>query len=531
MANNQYQGFLSLVLHAHLPFVRHPEHEDMMEERWLYEAITETYIPLIEVYDKLLADGVKFRITMTLTPPLVNMLTDQLLMERYLRHLRRLIELSEKEIERTRWQPEFNSTALIYRQKFIRSLEIFESYNCNLVSAFKKFQDAGVLEIITCCATHGYLPLMNNYRPAVRAQIEMAVRDYQKHFDRSPNGIWLAECAYNPGDDQILKDFGIKYFFTDTHGILYANPRPTYGAFAPIACESGVLAFGRDVESSRQVWCAHQGYPGDFDYREYYRDIGFDLDLDYIKPYIHESGIRVNTGIKYHRITSRDTDQKQPYNYQAAMAKAATHAGHFLWCREKQIEYLARTMKRMPMVVSPYDAELFGHWWYEGPDFIHNVLRKIATESNVVKLVTPSDYLDTYKENQKATPSMSSWGHKGYNEVWLHQSNDWIYPHLHKAAERMIELADTYKNAEGLLQRALNQASRELMLLQSSDWAFIMKTGTTVEYAVKRTKDHTFRFNKLYQDIKANQIDSAWLAEVERRDNIFPEIDYRIYTS
>ncbi|HAE39388.1 MAG TPA: DUF1957 domain-containing protein [Candidatus Riflebacteria bacterium] len=524
-------GYLSLILHAHLPFVRHPEHVDMMEERWLFEAITETYVPLLDVFGKLCADGIKFRITMTLTPPLVNMLSDDLLIARYSRHLSLLEELAEKEVDRTRWQPEFHTSALMYREKFNRIRKIFNSWQGNLVRAFKSFQDVGVLEIITCCATHGFLPLINDFREAVRAQIDMAVRDYHKHFARQPRGIWLAECAYNPGDDEVLKEFGIDYFFTDTHGILYADPRPTYGVYAPVACASGVVAFGRDVESSRQVWSAHEGYPGDPAYRDFYRDIGFDLDLDYIRPYIHESGHRLGTGIKYHRITSREIEEKEPYNYQEAMARVAAHAAHFLWCRERQIEYLTGNMERKPIVVSPYDAELFGHWWYEGPDFIHHVLRKVALESDIVKLATPSDYLDEYPRNQQSTPSLSSWGHKGYNEVWLDESNAWIYPHMHKASERMIELANSFPEASGLQLRALNQAARELMLLQSSDWAFIMKTGTTVGYAHKRTKDHAFRFTRLYEDIRKGSISENWLREVERRDNIFPEMDYRIYRS
>lgn len=524
-------GFLSLILHAHLPFVRHPEYPDMMEERWLFEAITETYIPLLDIYGKLLEDGVNFRITMSLTPPLVNMLADELLIGRYSAHLARLEELAEKEIDRTRWQPEFHTTALMYREKFRRTRQLFERCQGNLVNAFKFFQDAGVLEIITCCATHCFLPLINDFRQGVRAQIEMAVRDYQKHFKRQPPGIWLAECAYSPGDDQILKDFGINYFFTDTHGILFAEPRPAYGVYAPVECPSGALAFGRDVESSRQVWSANEGYPGDPAYRDFYRDIGYDLEFDYIKPYIHESGHRLNTGIKYHRITSRDGAEKQPYNYQDAMNRVVTHAAHFVSCRERQVEHLTPVMDRAPIIVSPYDCELFGHWWYEGPEFIHHVLRKIALESQVIKLGTPSDYLEQCPRNQKATPSLSSWGHKGYSEFWLDESNAWIYPHMHKASQRMIELADRFPDAVGVLRQALNQAARELMLLQASDWAFIMKTGTTVEYAHKRTRDHTFRFNKLYDDIIGDKINENWLREVERRDNIFPEMDYRIYSS
>ncbi|HOY69014.1 MAG TPA: DUF1957 domain-containing protein [Candidatus Ozemobacteraceae bacterium] len=526
------KGYLCPVLHAHLPFVRHPEHADMMEERWLFEAITETYIPLIERYQKMVDDGVDFRITMSLTPPLMGMLTDELLQERYLRHLDLTIELAEKEVDRTRWMPEFHDTALMYRERLTCARRLFaDEYQGNLVRAFRKFQDLGNLEIITCCATHGYLPLMELYRPAVRAQIELAATDYEQHLGRRPRGIWLAECAFNPGDDKVLAEHGIRFFFTDAHGVLHAHPRPRYGVFAPLFTPSGVAAFGRDLESSKQVWSAEEGYPGDFDYREFYRDIGFDLDLDYIKPYIHESGIRLNTGIKYHRITARGTDTKEPYNHRVALAKAEMHAGHFMWCRERQADYLSTLMDRPPIIVSPYDAELFGHWWYEGPDFIHYLLRKIATGSRSLQLITPSEYLAKHPKNQVAMPSMSSWGHKGYHEVWLEGNNDWIYRHLHKAAERMIELADRNPRAEGTKRRALNQAARELLLAQSSDWAFIMKTGTTVPYAVKRTKDHCVRFMRLYNDINAGSIDETWLSEVESRDNIFPRIDYRIYTT
>jgi len=527
------KGYLSMVLHAHLPYVRHPEHSDMMEERWLFEAMTETYIPLIDIYDGMIRDGVDFRITMSLTPPLIGMLTDGLLQERYEKHLSSLLELASKEVDRTRWMPEFHDTALMYHEKLSKARSIFcDQYGRNLVTAFRKFQDLGNLEVITCCATHGYLPLMEIYRPAVRAQIEMAVIDYERHFGRKPRGIWLAECAFNPGDDKILADYGIRFFFTDAHGILHAHPRPRYGVFAPLFCPSGVAAFGRDLESSKQVWSAEEGYPGDLDYREFYRDVGYDLDLDYIKAYIHESGIRLNTGIKYYRITARKGDHKEPYNRHNALAKAATHAGHFMWCREKQVEYLSHLMgDRTPIVVSPYDAELFGHWWYEGPDFINFLLRKVACDSQTLQAITPSEYLAQNPKNQAAMPSMSSWGYKGYHEVWLEGSNDWIYRHLHKAAERMIELADRFQDSSGLKLRALNQAARELMLMQSSDWAFIMKTGTTVPYAVKRTKDHCVRFTRLYNDLLADCIDDGWLKEVEWRDNLFPEIDYRIYRS
>jgi 1,4-alpha-glucan branching enzyme len=476
-------------------------------------------------------DGVDFRITMSITPTLASMFIDPLLQERYLQHLDKLIELSYKEIERTRWQPEFLELAKMYNNLFVKTRALYVGkYGKNLINAFKQFQDLGKLEIITCGATHGYLPLMDINRKAVRAQIRVAVDQYEKLFGRKPRGIWLPECAYHPGHDEILKEAGLRFFLVDTHGILHGTPRPKYGIFAPVYCKSGVAAFGRDMESSKAVWSAVEGYPGDYNYREFYRDIGFDLDYDYIRPYIHVDGTRVNTGIKYFRITGRvDLAFKQPYVRQWALDKAAEHAGNFMYNREKQIEHLHDYLGKKPVLISPYDAELFGHWWYEGPEWLNFLIRKIFYDQKTIKLITPVDYLDWFPRNQVVTPSMSSWGYKGYNEVWLEGSNDWIYRHLHKAADRMVELAGAFPAAGGDLRRALNQAARELLLAQSSDWAFIFKTGTCPPYAYRRTKNHIERFTKIYDMVKANAIDTPWLSEMEWRDNIFPDIDYRVY--
>lgn len=525
------KGYLALVLHAHLPYIRHPEHENFLEERWLFEAITETYIPLLKMFERLTRDNVPFRLTVTLSPTLLSMLADPLLQDRYRRHLDRLIELADKETGRT-YNTSFHEMALIYQEQFRDVRHLYqEEYQSSLLNAFKKFQDAGCLEIITCAATHGYLPLMMTQPEAVRAQIAVAVNQYKNFFGREPQGIWLPECAYAPGIDNILREFQIRYFFTDTHGVLFASHRPRYGVFAPIYCPSGVAAFGRDTESSKQVWSAKEGYPGDFDYREYYRDIGFDLDYEYIKPYIHPDGIRVNTGIKYYRITGH-TNYKEPYKPAWAKEKAALHAGNFMFNRELQTSYLHPLMDRPPIIIAPYDAELFGHWWYEGPHWLEDLIRKIRYNQDIIELITPGDYLDRFPCNQVARPCASSWGNKGYHEVWLCRANDWIYRHLHMAATKMIELANAYPDApESLLNRALNQAARELMLAQSSDWAFIMSTGTMVKYAVSRTKDHLLNFLRLYDEIKHHNINGGWLKWLEEKNNIFPDLDYRVYKS
>ena len=184
---------------------------------------------------------------------------------------------------------------------------------------------------------------------------------------------------------------------------------------------------------------------------------------------------------------------------------------------------------RKPVVVAPYDAELYGHWWFEGPWFLDFLIRKVAYDQRTFRLVTPSDDLREHPRNQVATPPLSSWGSGGYANMWLDGSNDWIYRHLHHCARQMVGLARDFPEATVLQRRALNQAARELLLAQSSDWAFIMKTGTMVDYAVRRTKEHVLRFLRLHDQVRGGNIDEPWLSHVESRNNIFPEIDYRVY--
>ncbi len=521
------KGYLALILHAHLPYVRHPEKENYLEENWFFEVLTETYIPLIKVLDGLLNDGVDFRITVSLSPPLISMLEDSLLKHRFVRHLNKLIELAEKETERTRGT-EFENLAQMYLNRFLETREIFvASYQMDILQAFRRFRDAGKVELITSCATHGFLPLMKK-KEAVTAQVGVAVDLFTRYFGSPPRGIWLPECGYSPGIDEILKVFGIQFFIVDAHTAMFATPSPVNGVYAPVYTPAGVAAFGRDPEASRQVWDKHAGYPGDYCYREFYRDIGYDLPLDYIGPYIGENNLRIDTGIKYYRITGK-TDAKEVYDPGIAAGRAAEHAGNFVFNREKQVESLLAQMDRPPVIVAPYDAELFGHWWFEGPEWINYLLRKIYYDQDTLKTTTPWEYLNTYPVNQVAALPSSSWGHKGYSEMWLDPSNDWIYRHLHRAEEGMVEMTRAHQTAEGFQSRVLNQMARELLLAQSSDWAFIMKMGTSVEYAQKRTKDHLARFNRLYWGLKNNDLDEGELTTLENLDNIFPDIDFRIY--
>ena len=522
-------GYLMLVLHAHLPFVRHPEHEEFLEEDWLYEAITETYLPLLKMLEGFERDGVNACFTMSLTPPLCEMLADPLLQERYLRRLGKLQELSTLEIRRTEGTP-FHAAAQNYGRHFQECRELFEEkWGKNIVQGFRHYQEKGFVEVITCGATHGFLPLMVS-EAGVRAQIQIAVANYRKHFGRAPRGIWLPECAYAPGVDRHVREAGLEFFFLDSHGISYGSPRPRYGPFRPVFCPSGVAVFGRDGESSKQVWSSEEGYPGDFAYRDFYRDLGYDGDYQYIRPFLHGDGVRRSVGLKYHRITGRvGLGEKQPYDPLVAREKAAAHAGNFLFNRQHQVRWLRGLLGVEPVIVSPYDAELFGHWWSEGPQFLNFLMRKIVFDQEELALTTPSRFLERHRRHQVLEPCASSWGDKGYYEVWLNGGNDWVYRHLHACETRMQELARRIPYPNPLQERALKQAARELLLAQSSDWAFIMTTGTMVAYAEKRTRDHLHRFNGLYLQLVENRLEEPWLGELEWKDNIFQEIDWRVY--
>ncbi|MBR3163378.1 MAG: DUF1957 domain-containing protein [Clostridia bacterium] len=524
------KGYVSFVLHAHLPFIHHPESDDYLEESWLYEAISETYIPLLTNFQKLVDEGVDFRITMSMTPPLLSMLDNKLLQRKYINYLKKLIELSKKEIKRTADNPRLNKLSQYYYDRYSNDLHLFKDvYKRNLIEQFKKFQDMGVLEIITCGATHGYFPILYVNEKTVKAQIAVGVQTYERYFGKKPRGIWLPECGYVPEADKYLKEFGIEYIITESHGILYADPTPVYGTAAPIVSPEGVVAFGRDIESSRQVWSSINGYPGDYNYREFYRDIGYDVqDYEYIKPYIAPNGDRVHTGIKYYRITG-DGDYKDYYDVQWAKDSAEKQAGHFFDCRNEQIGHLSQYMHVPPIILCPYDAELYGHWWYEGPYWLYTLFKKIYYDDCNFKLITPSEYIDKYPEIQVSSPCRSSWGANGYSEVWLNQTNDYVHRHLHFAGDKMCELAMNYPDAKGLKKKALNQCARELLLAQSSDWLFIITNGTMVDYAKKRIKDHIGRFNKLYKQITENKIDEVFLKDISKKDCVFPDIDYRIY--
>jgi 1,4-alpha-glucan branching enzyme len=518
-------GSLALILHAHLPFVRHPEHEHFLEETWLFEAITETYVPLLHMMRRLVREKVPFRITFSITPTLCAMLQDEVLRERYVRHIDQLIDLAARERKRNRHDQQLRELSSFYFEMFSETRRLFvEEWKCDLLAVFRQLRDMGALEIIASAATHAVLPLHS--QKAARAQILIGRDLHVESFHADPAGFWLPECAYAPELEAALQEANVRWFVVDAHGLLFGNPRPRAAIYAPCYTPAGPAAFARDRDSSRQVWSAEEGYPGDPAYREFYRDIGFDLPLEHLGPVAR--GARKFSGVKYHRITGSGAE-KELYDRAAAEEAAEKHAAHFLAERVAQFRQ-AGALFNNPVLVVPFDAELFGHWWFEGPRFLELFIRKAAFDQQDFALATPSDYLAANPTQQTVEPAASTWGEKGHLGVWLDPANIWIYPHLHAAARRLSDLARACAgNATPLMDRALKQLTRELLLAQASDWAFLMKTNTAREYATKQTRDHLVRFNHLHDELIANRLNEKFLADCEWRDNLFPDVNWRYY--
>lgn len=519
------KGSVSLVLHAHLPWVRHPEHPVFLEEDWLYEAITETYLPLVRMMDRLAADEVPFQLALTVSPPLLEMFGDTFLGDRYARRLDALVEVAERAARRLAGGP-FGSAAGFYVEELREVRRIWRERP--LAERLREHRDAGRLCVVTVAGTHGFLPLMAT-DVARRAQIESACRTHERWLGRRPLGIWLPECAYAPGLDSLLAASDLRFTFAETHALTFARPRPRFGHARPIVTSEGVAFFARDPECSTQVWSADLGYPGDPAYREFYRDLGWDGPDEVVAPLL-EGQTRRGIGLKLHRVTGRvSLDEKAPWSPEAALRRAAEHARHFLDARRAQVTALRDRMDLEPHLTAPFDAELFGHWWFEGPAFLEALFRAAAADPDV-GFVHPEAFLATEPPLQVAEPAASSWGDRGTYEVWLNGGNAWIYRHLHHAEETMTTLVTRLLAPEApspLVHRVLAQMGRELLLAQASDWAFILTMKTVVPYAIKRTREHLARFLRLAAMLEPDpaEIDEAVLAELETRTPAFPDLD------
>ena len=510
-------GDLAIVLHAHLPYVRSNE-PGSLEEDWYFQALQECYLPLLEVLEAAAADPTQQpRLTLGLSPTLLSLLDDRGLNARFLPWLAIRLALLKHA------PAELAAPAADLAERLTAVAGLWEACNGELVPRFRRLQQQGVLDLITCAATHGYLPLLRSVPEAVRAQLRTAVREHERQLGERPLGIWIPECAYYEGLDQQLLACGLRYSLLDAHGLLHALPRPRYGVYAPICSSAGVAFFGRDSTATLPVWSASQGYPGDGVYREFHRDLGWDLPEELLE----EAGItsRRPLGLKLHRVTAQGTalDGKQAYDPAAAETRLRHHAIDYLQGRSAELAALAGSMERRPLLVAPFDAELFGHWWFEGPRFLAALFRRAASQG--VQLVHLREVLDRGEALQVCRPSPSSWGQGGYHNYWLNDTNAWVVPQWQRAAQAMVQRVS--QGVGSSRQRELlHQAGRELLLAQSSDWSFILRAGTTTELAKERIERHLDRFWRLLDAINHHTaLPEAWLDGVRREDGLFPQID------
>ena len=510
-------GALAIVLHAHLPYVRSGE-EGSLEEDWYFQALQECYLPLLAVLEAAAADPhQRPRLTLGLSPTLLSLMADEGLRRRFpawLEQRRRLLK---------RAPAAHSEAAADLERRLETAAGQWRAMAGELPRRFLELEAAGVLDLITCAATHGYLPLLRDSAEAVRAQLLNAIREHRRLLGERPRGIWLPECAYYEDLDVLMAQCGLRYSVLDGHGLLHAAPRPRYGVYAPICSPAGVAFFGRDGESTLPVWSASRGYPGDGVYREFHRDLGWDLPEEALR----DEGIRGRRplGLKLHRVSDQQCslEHKQPYEPALARKRTEQHAADYLQGRGHQLRALAGTLDRPPLLVAPFDAELFGHWWFEGPRFLAELFRRAPAAQ--VRFTHLREVLSERRPLQVCRPSPSSWGSGGYHDYWLNETNAWVVAEWQRASRAMVRRVNQGVGSRRQL-RWLRQAGRELLLAQSSDWSFILRAGTTTELARGRIQRHLSRFWRLLTAVETDEPPPpTWLEAVEAEDSLFPELD------
>jgi 1,4-alpha-glucan branching enzyme len=554
-------GAFTFVLHSHLPYCRRAGRWPHGEE-WLHEAAAETYVPLLNALYDLHEDGRKVRLTISLTPVLCEQLADPLVRDHFDAYVDEKLGAAEADVLRFQAQGDAHPQYLaeFYRDWYRGIATAFrERYGRNLVEAFRALQDAGVVEVVTSAATHGYLPLLKTDE-AVRAQLHAGVTAYRNHFGRAPRAIWLPECAYRPayvaedshvrpGIETHLAAEELRLFFSETHTVRGGLPvgkaageaigpyqaikrnyvlpfeeaegpregrttcRPYYVADSsrPDSGEhSGVSVVARNDQTGMQVWSADFGYPGAYDYREFHK-----------KDHV--------SGLQYWRVTAAKTGLagKDWYHPEWAARQVQEHSQHFASLVSDLLRAYRAEAGGFGLIASNYDTELFGHWWFEGVDWLRAVLR-LLDESDEVELVTASGYLERYPPEEVLALPEGSWGMGGCHWTWDNPETHWMWQPIGDAERRMGKTARSELLAKDEdLVAVLNQAARELLLLESSDWPFLVTTGQAREYAVQRFTSHVERFERLIGSAEEGRPDRALADELWEIDKVFPDVDYR----
>jgi 1,4-alpha-glucan branching enzyme len=536
-----------LALHSHLPYVlnhgRWPHGSD-----WICEAAIDTYLPLLARLEQLGAERIAAPLTLGITPILANQLASPVFRDELEAYFAQRLKTCGEAMAslNTTGDTHLLPLAKYWEAHLLDLRTTFRGLDGNLAAAFRRLEEAGRLELISCAATHGFLPLLARDE-SIRLQLRLGRSEHRRIFGRDPDGLWLPECAYRPrgpwgplpgaprvadrpGIEEYVAEAGFRYFFVDSHLAAAGHAFRLYGAeggftregavdnspyrayrVAGHAGATNVAAFIRDPVASRQVWSRQEGYPGDEWYLEFHK-------------------IRWPGGLKYWRVSAPGSDlgAKQPYEPERARQRAGDHARHFvsLLGRIAAAQGGKAGTAAAPVISVPFDTELFGHWWHEGVDFLAAAYRELAGQSAVTP-VTAREHLRRAPAERGIHLTTGSWGANGDFSMWLNSGTEWTWPRLWAIESAFWAVAPgALANPNQTL--VLAQAAREMLLAMSSDWQFIISTGAVTDYAVKRFTEHCADAEFLLSALQAGagHLGSAQsrAAELWERDHVFPEI-------
>lgn len=538
-------GAFTFVLNSHIPYCRRAGRWPHGEE-WLHEAVVETYIPLLNTLNDIISEGVRPQLTISFSPILIEQLVDTEIIANFEKYLNEKIARIEKDMVLSVSFEANNSQRLTlsnwYCDWYKNKLNDFVNrYKRDVIGAFRQLQDQGAIEIITSMATHCYAPLIE-HDSTLYAQLKIGLDSYMRHFGHNSKGIWLPECAYRPayfqdrtnlrkpGLEEFLEAQKIEFFLTETYmieggyqrGIKKRNLDPVRNYNAPIhrttyqpysVASSNVVAIGRNYHTGMQVWSSEYGYPGDGNYREFHKKDS------------------VN-GLQYWRITDKksDLEHKDIYNLVQAQESVNRHASHFVEMVERLFTSFYAQTGKYGLVASCYDTELFGHWWFEGTDWLKQVLIGLS-RSEIVELKTIGNFLKSHPPRQSIVLPEGSWGWQGSHATWINKDTDWMWPLIHQAELEMEKLVARYYVATYDIDVVMQQIARELLLLESSDWPFLISVGTAREYSTNRFQKHLARFNNLCSTLESGKISEAreMAEEYFIDDNPFPSVNWKAF--